>query len=466
MNFIEKKQSDNLLVFTSKENNLELPKEILELIEKANVELDKCGAMETINTLGTFDYQRVYVVNVGKSLNAKSLTKHIGGAIISLRDKIASLDVLNNLPEQHHLALAKIVEVSKYHYAGITKKKREKKLGQVNIIGGDEKHTADGTLLGEAVNTARTLISLPSNVINPVSYLNEIEIFANDNGLSFEKIVGQRLDRLGFGGIYAVGKGSDYPPALAIVKYNGNPKSDQVTALVGKGVTFDSGGISIKGTMNMKDMIGDMGGSAAAFGTFKYLVTSKQPVNVMLLIPLAENMPSSRSYKPGDVITMYNKSTVDIVSTDAEGRMLLGDAIAYAAEQDVDNIIELSTLTGANARYFGHFTTPFLCYDEDMSNAFVEASLEEGENVWPMPTQKEFKAVLKTRYADMINSAPAGGIAAGIFLDSFADNTPFLHIDIAGSSSMSKATPGVEAGPSGVMVATVSNLIVKLQNKQ
>ncbi|MFC4000778.1 leucyl aminopeptidase [Prauserella oleivorans] len=321
------------------------------------------------------------------------------------------------------------------------------------------------TAIAEAVCTARDLINTPPNDLFPASFADRASKLAADAGLEIEVLDEKALKRQGYGGILGVGGGSSRPPRLVRVAYRG-AKAKQKVALVGKGITFDTGGISLKPAANMDHMTSDMSGAAAVLASVVLAAKLKYPLEVTAYIPLAENMPSGTSYRPGDVLTMYGGKTVEVLNTDAEGRLVLADAIVRAAEDDPDYLIETSTLTGAQMVALGNRTPGIMGSDEfrDRVAAIAQAT---GENGWPMPLPEELRSDLDSKLADLANvtgSRWGGMLAAGIFLREFvADGLPWAHIDIAGPAYNTGGAWGyTPKGGTGVPVRTIAAVLADI----
>ncbi|MEU0509814.1 leucyl aminopeptidase [Amycolatopsis sp. NPDC006125] len=332
-------------------------------------------------------------------------------------------------------------------------------------------HTATlkaATAIAEAVIIARDLINTPPNDLFPASFAERARKLAEANDLDFEVLDEKQLKRKGFGGILGVGGGSSRPPRLVRVSYKG-PKAAKKVALVGKGITFDSGGISIKPAANMDHMTSDMSGAAAVLASVVLAAKLKYPLEVTANIPLAENLPSGTSYRPGDVLSMYGGKTVEVLNTDAEGRLVLADAIVRAAEDDPDYLIETSTLTGAQMVALGNRTAGIMGSDEfrDRVAAIAQAT---GEGGWPMPLPEELRGDLDSRLADLANVTGhrwGGMLAAGIFLREFvAEGLPWAHIDIAGPSFNTGAPWGYTGkGGTGVPVRTIAAVLADIADQ-
>jgi leucyl aminopeptidase len=290
--------------------------------------------------------------------------------------------------------------------------------------------------IATAVATARDLVNTPPSHLYPAEFAKRAKALGDAAGLEVEVLDDKALAKEGYGGVIGVGKGSSRPPRLVRLAHRGaNSKKAKTVALVGKGITFDTGGISIKPAANMHHMTSDMGGAAAVIATVVLAAKQQLPIDVIATVPMAENMPSSTAQRPGDVLTQYGGITVEVLNTDAEGRLILADAIVRACQDEPDYLIETSTLTGAQTVALGA-RTPGVMGSDEFRDRVAELSQAVGENGWPMPLPEELKEDLKSTVADLANvsgSRYAGMLVAGTYLREFvADGVQWAHIDIAG----------------------------------
>ncbi|MCM3749885.1 leucyl aminopeptidase [Paenibacillus pasadenensis] len=318
-----------------------------------------------------------------------------------------------------------------------------------------------GVTAGEAVVWARDLVHLPGSVLTPEALAEEAEQLAADYDLDCEIIDEWTAQEQGMGGLLAVGKGSVHPPRMIVLHYEGDPDSEEKWGLVGKGITFDTGGYSLKRAPGMEEMIGDMGGAAAVLAAMRIIGSLKLKANVVAVIPSAENMISERAYKPGDVITMMNGLTVEIVNTDAEGRLVLADGMTTALKRGATKLVDVATLTGGVVGALGEVASGIMSNDETFRQQLEEAALRTGERVWPLPAFKEYRRQLDSDAADLKNGAGREGAAsiAGMFISAFVGEKPWLHIDIAGTSWISRARGWEGKGATGVMARTLAELV-------
>lgn len=316
-----------------------------------------------------------------------------------------------------------------------------------------------GRIVGEALNYARTLSNTPGNLLFPLDLANEALKLA-EFGVEVEVLEAPRLRELGMGGILGVGGGSDHPPALALMRYRG-AGDGPFLGLVGKGVTFDSGGISIKPSQDMHEMKMDMAGAAAVIGAMRAIAQLKPKVNVLGVIATVENLPSSHSYRPGDVLTTYNGKTIEVQSTDAEGRIILADAVAYAVAQGANRLVDAATLTGAVIVALGHSATAVIGRPQEWVDRVLEASRAAAEKMWQLPIYDEYREQIKSQIADVVNTGgrAAGTITGGLFIGEFVEESvPWVHLDIAGTDATAKELPYAAKGPLGTPLRTFVEL--------
>ncbi len=331
------------------------------------------------------------------------------------------------------------------------------------LIGpGDDKATVQhavqrGTILGEAINLTRELVNRPAQEIFPESFAARAEQLANDYGLSCDILDEDRLTDEKMGSLLAVAVGSDRPARVVVLEHHGGDVNAATLGLIGKGVTFDSGGLSIKPSEGMKTMKSDMAGAATVLGAMTAIARLKLPVNVIGIMGLVENMLSGSSYKLGDVLTAFNGTTIEVLNTDAEGRLVLADILSYATDKRADKLIDLATLTGACVVALGEEVTGVFSNDEDWSNDVLAAAKRCGEDVWPLPMFDHYAELIKSDVADCKNVGPrwGGAITAAKFLEKFVSERPWVHLDIAGPSFASSNKPHREGGATGCMLHTL-----------
>lgn len=311
-------------------------------------------------------------------------------------------------------------------------------------------------LVAEAVATARDFVNTPPSHLYPAEFADRARLLAEAAGLEVEVLDEKALAAGGYGGVLGVGQGSSRPPRLVRISYSGGPKK---VALVGKGITFDTGGISIKPAQNMENMTSDMAGAAAVVATTLLAARLGLPITVTATVPMAENMPSATAQRPGDVLTQYGGTTVEVLNTDAEGRLILADAMVRAGEDDPDYLIDVATLTGAQMVALGT-RTPGVMGTDEFRDRVARISREIGENGWAMPLPAELRADLNSKIADLANVAAhryGGMLSAGLFLKEFVpEGVQWAHLDIAGPAYNTGGPFGyIGKGGTGVPVRTL-----------
>lgn len=346
-------------------------------------------------------------------------------------------------------------------------KKHDKRVDEFTVVGGTQEAAERGRIIGEAQNFARGLVNEPGNLLTPLKLAEAAGIMAVDCGLECEILDEAAMRTLGMGSLLGVSMGSDAPPALIVLRYkpvggSHGPVADHL-GLVGKGVTFDTGGISIKPSESMEKMKYDMAGGAAVIGAMRAISQLKPGIPVTALIPAVENMPSSRAQRPGDIVTSMSGKTVEVLNTDAEGRMILIDAITYAKQLGCTHLVDAATLTGSIVVALGTLRAGAFANDDGFCGKVMSAAKAEGERLWRMPMDEEYLELIKSPFADLqnISNGRAGGsITAAMFLREFVGETPWVHLDIAGMAWLDEAKPYVAKGPTGFGMRTFVQLAV------
>jgi leucyl aminopeptidase len=318
-----------------------------------------------------------------------------------------------------------------------------------------------GRVLGDVSNEARTLANMPGNDLTPRLFAERAQAMAEDAGLGCEVLDEKRIAALEMGMLLGVARGSEEPPRLVVLRHDPPQAAPGVVlGLVGKGITFDTGGISIKPADNMDRMKDDMSGGAAVICAMSAIARLKVPVRVVAVVPMTENMPSGTAVKPGDVLTSAAGKTVEIINTDAEGRLVLGDGLWYARELGATHLVDVATLTGACVVALGKTTTGLFGTPSEWVETVRRASMRAGDRSWPMPVFDDYKDQLKSEIADFTNTGgrPAGAITAALFLKEFTGDLPWVHMDIAGTAWAEEAKPYQPKGPTGVAVRTLVEL--------
>jgi len=362
-------------------------------------------------------------------------------------------------------AVMGLFEPDKYR----TKDKEQRQVERFEVVieGADkkalERGAERGLIIGESVNFTRDLANEPGGYMTPTHMAERAKKIAKDFGLSIDVLDQKQIEKLGMGSFLGVARGSEEPPKLIVLKYTPpkKVKSDGLLALVGKGITFDSGGISLKPGENMELMKYDMSGAATVMGTMRAIAQLKPSVPVLGIAPCCENLPSGKATKPGDVLRAMTGKTIEVINTDAEGRLILADGIAYAKKLGATQIIDMATLTGAVSIALGDVNTAILGTDQKLIDSFIAAGKEVGEKFWQLPLDNEYTNQIKSDIADIKNvgGKKAGTITATAFLKEFADGVSWAHLDIAGTAWGDPATPYRSKGPTGVAVRTLVEFI-------
>jgi leucyl aminopeptidase len=320
---------------------------------------------------------------------------------------------------------------------------------------------ARGRLLGECSNLARDLANEPGNTLTPREFARRAEAIVAGTGLSFEVLDEKQIDQLGMGMFLGVARGSAELPRLMVMRHDppGAPATP-VLGLVGKGITFDTGGISIKPADGMERMKDDMAGGAAVVCAMRAIAILKAPIRVIGVVPTTENMPGGRAIKPGDILKSAEGKTVEVINTDAEGRLILGDGLWYARKLGATHLVDVATLTGAIVTALGKITSGLFGTPDTWIDLVRRVANRAGDRVWPLPLFDEYKDQIRSEIADLLNTGgrPAGSITAALFLKEFAGGLPWAHMDIAGTAWAEENKPYLPKGPSGVAVRTLVEL--------
>jgi leucyl aminopeptidase len=318
-----------------------------------------------------------------------------------------------------------------------------------------------GRILGEASNLARDLANEPGNTLTPREFAKRAAAIASDAGVRVEILDENKIAELGMGLLLGVARGSSEPPRLIVFRYDppGAPEKP-VLGLVGKGITFDTGGISIKPAEGMERMKDDMSGGAAVACAMRAIAQLQAPMRVIGVVPTTENMPGGRAIKPGDILKSAAGKTVEVINTDAEGRLILGDGLWYARQLGATHLVDVATLTGAVVVALGKTTSGLFGAPDEWVERVRKVADRAGDRAWPLPLYDDYREQLKSEIADMMNTGgrPAGSITAAMFLKEFTDNLPWVHLDIAGTAWVDDAKPFLPKGPSGVAVRTLAEL--------
>ncbi|APV44364.1 leucyl aminopeptidase [Dehalogenimonas formicexedens] len=482
---LEKIKADAIIlgVFENGEgNNLEqsldeaLGGAIAELRLKKEIK-GKSGEINVIHSMGKVAAAKVAVLGLGKKkdLDATKLRAAVADAVRALHRK-NSLDLILALPDTG-ISVKEIGRVSaEAAYLGsynfrkhLTKEAEFGEIKSLGVLFSTKPQQDDfatganrGQIVAQAIMLARDMGNEPSNFMTPQDMADTAEKVAKESGFKVEVLERRDMEKLGMGGLLGVSKASfdKNPPKLIIMRYKGKEADGWDLALIGKGLTFDTGGISIKPADKMEDMKFDMTGGAATIAAMGAIGKLKLKVNVIAAVPATENMPDGGSYKPGDVLKMFTGKTVEVISTDAEGRLILADALGYINKEKPAAMVDMATLTGACVIALGMITTAAITNNQALVDKVIKAGAAAGERIWQLPGYDDYKEQYKSDYADFKNvgGRPAGTITAGLFLGEFVGDTPWVHLDIAGTAYGEKEKGIITKGGSGVPVATLVNL--------
>ncbi len=424
--------------------------------------------------------QRLLLVGAGKpgKFVTSDLRKLAGTALRHLKSRgVKKLVFLTREGEQGPAAAQAVVEglvTADFETDKYRTEKKNREIQSVSLAGFDSGLGANltaaidhGSVMGESQNFARDLINEPSNRLTPRILAAKAEAMAKEVGLAVEILDERKIAELKMGALLGVAQGSVEPPRVIVLRYV--PEHERpggpVLGLVGKAVTFDTGGISIKPANNMEKMKYDMGGGGTMLGAMRALAFLKPSVSVIAVIPSTENMPGGRAQKPGDVQVAMSGKTIEVINTDAEGRLILADGITYARKLGCTHLIDAATLTGAievalaNV-HVGAFGTP-----REYLDKFLESAKAAGENMWPMPMDEEYQEMIKSHIADIRNtgSGKGGGASTGAwFIKEFAEDTPWIHLDIASTCWVDEGRPWLAKGPTGVAIRSIIDFALKL----
>jgi leucyl aminopeptidase len=325
-----------------------------------------------------------------------------------------------------------------------------------------------GRLIAEATNLARDMVNEPANYMTPSQMAEAAKEIASKYNLEFKVFDREDMEAMGMGALLGVAQGSNQPPKLITLNYKGDERSGKALGFLGKGITFDSGGISIKPSEGMGEMKDDMAGAAAVMTALGAIAQLKPKINVTAIIPTTENLPSGGALKPGDVLKAMNGKTIEVISTDAEGRLILADALSYAQKLGLSPLIDLATLTGACRVALGTLYSGLFGNDQDLVDKVLRAAERTGERMWQMPMPEEYKEQNKSDIANVKNTGNryGGAITAALFLNEFVDDIPWVHIDIAGTASSNKESGYIIKGATGVGVRTLVELALSEAKSQ
>ncbi len=435
--------------------------------------------MTLVHYPGGLKAQRLLLVGAGKAAkwSTAELRKLAGAALRHLKSRsVKQLTILARENERTAAAAQAITEglvVADFEPDRYkTEKKTSKKIEGVALTGWGAEQRADvervierGRVIAESQNFTRELVNEPSNLMTPRILASRAEKMARATGLACEILDERRIAGLKMGALLSVARGSAEPSRVIVVTYAppSSAPSAPVIGLVGKGVTFDTGGISIKPSEGMDKMKYDMTGGATMLGVMRALARLKPSLKVIAIVPATENMPGGKAQKPGDVQTAMSGKTIEVLNTDAEGRLILADGITYAKQLGCTHLIDAATLTGAIVVALSNVNVGVFGNDQAFTDRLLGSARAQGEKMWPMPMDDEYAEMIKSNIADIqnISSGKGGGATIGaMFLKEFALDTPWIHLDIAGTAWFDEAKPWAAKGPSGIALRTIVDLVM------
>jgi len=442
----------------------------------------KAGDIALIHASG-HSVKRVLVVGLGtrEKFDVAGLAAYAGAAVRYLgKRKVTSLAIALPLEVGTHTnraaafvaegALAGTIDSTTYR----TEPEKPILIDTVAIVATAGAHEFDratlesgiahGAIVGEAVNLARILALTPANDMTPKHLEAKASEIAHATGLKFHALDEAQMLAKGMGSILGVSRGSDEEARMIVLEYIGDPSSNEKLALVGKGLTFDTGGISIKPAQDMHEMKYDMCGGAGVLAAMSAIGQIKPKLNVIGIVPSSENMPGPRAMKPGDILRAMNGKTIEVINTDAEGRLILADALCYARELGATKIVDAATLTGAIVVALGHSATGAISNDDAFCEEFLAVAKTTTEKYWHLPLFDEFSSTVKSEIADLRNSTgrAAGSLTAAAFLKAFVGDTPWIHLDIAGTAYTDGETASLAKGPTGYPVRAFVALVEEM----
>ena len=444
----------------------------------------KRGEMTLLHTMGKIAPARVVVAGLGsqKSFDAEAVRRVSSEAVRFLRSRgigsavtIAHGAGIGGLPpDDSGQAIAEgsllgLYRFDRYHTNGDSS---DSDFDELTIAELDPSRAesirlgvARGRAMAEATMLARDMVNEPANVMTPTSMAEVARRVAEDNSLGFEALDNADMREMGMGAFIGVAQGSEEPAKLIILTYEGDPGNpDNNLGLIGKGITFDTGGISLKPAAGMESMKGDMAGGASVIGAMQIIAKLQPRINVTGMVAATENMPGGSAQRPGDVVTAMNGKTIEVINTDAEGRLVLADVLCLARQRGITRLVDVATLTGAMVATLGKVCTGVMGNDAALSKAVIEAGRQTGEKFWRLPMFNEYKELIRSDVADMKNSGgrQAGSITAAFLLREFVEGAAWAHLDIAGTSTSERASGYLVKGATGAPARTLAQLAVNL----
>lgn len=449
--------------------------QLTELVKTGDLSA-KYKSVQLIHTFGFVPAKRILFVGLGKEkeLTIQKLKMAFGKAAKYIKNtpvQKAAIALDTFITDkwdavQAAVALGEAVPLSTYEFRDYKQKPNlpEPRIEEMTVysshkIGEIEQAAKAGYILGKATNSARTLVNMPSNLLTPSYLASYASQLAEKYGLEVEILGKSEIEKLGMGAFLAVNQGSKEEPKMITLKYQGKEKWEDVIGLIGKGITYDSGGYSLKTKNGLVGMKTDMAGAAAVLGAMEAIAEWKPKQNVVAVIPATDNVVSASAFRPDDVITSMNGKTIEVLNTDAEGRLVLADAVTYAKHHGAEYLVDVATLTGGVIVALGTDKTGAVTNDEWLFEQILEASFEAGEYIWRLPyTEEDKKRVRNSRIADLNNSPGREGhaIMGAAFIGEFVEGAPWVHLDIAGTADTDKDYDLGPAGATGVMTRTLA----------
>jgi leucyl aminopeptidase len=454
---------------------------ITQLIAEGEVK-GKFKELTLVHTLGRLPSPRVLVAGLGKQdkfsldrvrdVTATALRHLRRKGVTSAATIVHGAGVGGLEPQQCAQAIAEGAVMGLYRFTRHKKKEEdEREIEELTLAETDAAKAAalrqgvkTGRILAEAANRARDMANEPANFLTPTVMAERAQAVAEEAGLEYEVLEQKQMEKLGMGALLGVAQGSTQPPKMIALRYRGDRRRKQTVGLLGKGITFDSGGISIKPSAGMQAMKADMSGGAAVISAMWAIGKLRPRINVTALVPATENMPSGSATKPGDVHRTMSGKTIEVVNTDAEGRLILADAIDYARDQGLSPIVDVATLTGSMVIALGKAATGCMANDQALCDKVIAAGKAAGEKFWQFPLLEEYKEHLKSDVADLKNvgKREGGSISAALFLAEFVGDTPWVHLDMASTDDVDKDSGVWVKGATGIPTRTLVNLVLSL----
>jgi len=451
-----------------------LTKEILTIIKNKKISHEYCG--KTIISFTQNGLKKVFFIGLGEieKLTTEKIRQAAGFAIKELKTFKANSIAVIPWFDEHEKQIAQIegLILASYQYQLTKQQKDNNKIKYLYLTGFKNKLIDDTIKICKNVFLVRDLMNMPSNIVTPTYIENEAKKIARQYRLKFKSFSKEQAKKIGMETFYSVAKGSCEPAKFIVLEYHGNKKSKNKIALIGKGITFDSGGISLKPQSSplskIEDMKFDMTGAAVVLYLMKTIAELNLKKNVISVLPVTENLPSGTAYKPGDVLKTLSGKTVEVISTDAEGRLILADAITYAIKNyNPELLIDIATLTGGCVVALGHYATGLMGNDKQLIEMMKESGEETGERMWELPLWEEYKEQIKSKNADIKNygGGDAATITASCFLNEFIDDVKWLHLDIAGTAYGVANKHYIPDGVAGTGLRTIFKFFKKLEKE-